>query len=166
MKYNIVIDSCFIVATIDDGDAFHDDAIDIFKKLLKQSIDVRILVPPIAFYEVITTLVRKGLSYRRVEGAIIKLLHIDKIAILSIAETSAFKHAKKFLIPASQMSAVRTSDFLITCIAIDFDALILTFDRKAYSKIKPIYSKVYYCSSNGGYVDETSNFLNEIGQIK
>jgi predicted nucleic acid-binding protein len=166
MKQNIVIDSCFIIATIDASDIFHEDAIFIFNKLLKKSVDVKIIISPIVIYEVIATLIRKGLSYRSVEGAIMRLLHIEKIIMLSIAETSAFKHAKNILTKGDQSKSLRTSDFLITCIGIDFNALILTFDKKAYKKIKPIYNDIFYCSSNGNMIDETSDFLNKIGLIK
>ncbi len=167
MKQNVVIDSCFIIATIDSSDAFHRDAVNIFGILLKKSIDVRIIIPPIAIYEVIATLIRKGISYKKVEGAIMRLLHKEKIVILSIAETSAFKHAKKILKPGSSATSLRTADFLIICIGIDLDALILTFDKKAYNKIKPVYKKTFYCSSLvRDIIDETSDFLYQIGYIK
>jgi predicted nucleic acid-binding protein len=166
MKHNVVIDSCFIIATIDEADAFHEDALYLFKILLNKTNSVKIIISPIVIYEVISNLIRKGLSYKRVEGSIMKLLHIEKIIMLSIAETSAFKHAKNILTKGDQSKSLRTSDFLITCIGIDFDAIILTFDKTAYSKIKTVYKKVYYCSENGNMIDETSDFLNQIGLIK
>ncbi len=166
MKYTVIIDSCFIIATIDESDAFHEDATYIFRILLKKSSNVRIIVPPIALYEVISTLIRKGLNFRKVEGAVMRLLHIENIVMLSITEMSAFKHAKKVLTSGSSANSLRTADFLIICIGIDLDALILTFDKKALSKIKPAYSRIYYCSSVGkNSIDDTADFLHEIGLI-
>ena len=79
MKHNVVIDSCFLIASIDKRDTFHKDAYYLFNILLKKSVNVKIIISPIVIYEVIATLIRKGLSHRKVEGAIMTLLHIEKI---------------------------------------------------------------------------------------
>lgn len=165
MKHTVILDSCFLIGTLDPTDAFHNDAMYIFNILLAKKVDVRIVIPPLVVYEVITTLIRKGIPFRKVQSSILKLLHVEKIMMLSIAETSAFKHAKKLLTPGSQANSLRTSDFLIICIGIDLDAIILSFDHKALGKIKPVYQRAYYCSSVGNHVEETSDFLHEFGLI-
>lgn len=162
MKHCVVLDSCFIIATADPADAYHVDALDIFNKLLRGTVDVTIIIPPIAIYEVIATLIRNGFTHKAVEKKIMYLLRVPKILTLSITETSAFRHSRKLLSPGAPADSLRTVDFMITCIGLDFEAQILTFDRRMLDKIKPIYPKIYYCSSVGDYPDETADFLNEL----
>src|SRR3989344_2817753 len=162
MKHCVVEDSSFIVATIDKTDPFHKDALYIFKQLLSKTGKIKIIIPPLALYEVIVTLHRKGLSHKKIEQVVMNLLHIKDIIVLSITETSALKHCTRFLNQTNQATALRTADFMITCIGLDFEAQILTFDRKLRDKVKPVYPSTYYCSSVGGFVDETGDFLAEV----
>lgn len=161
MRHCVILDSCFLVAIIDETDAFHRDARNIYNKL-ERSANVSIIVPPIAIYEVIASLMRRGFSQDKVEENVLYLLREPRIITLSIAETSAFRHAKTLLSPGSPANSLRTADFMIACIGLDFEAQILTFDWKVWKKVKPIYSKIYYCSEVGGHPDETSDFLNEL----
>jgi predicted nucleic acid-binding protein len=162
MRHCVVLDSCFIIATADPADSYHTDAINIFNELLKEEVEVTIVIPPIALYEVIATLIRNGFTHNEVEEKIMYLLRVPKIITLSITETSAFRHSRKLLAEGSSSDNLRTADFMITCIGLDFEAQILTFDRRIWRKIKPIYPQIYYCSSVGDHADETSDFLNEL----
>lgn len=159
MKHCVVEDSSFVVATIDKSDPFHKDAVFVFQKLLLKKDKIKIVLPPLALYEIIVTLSRKGIPHDKIEATIMRFLHIDHVVVTSVTEASAFKHCKTFLNNTAQTSALRTADFLITSLAVDFDAQILTFDKKLWQKVKPLYNKTYYCSSVGGMTDETSKFL-------
>ena len=162
MKHCIVEDSSFIVATIDKNDALHKDAIFIFKKILENRDKIKIIVPPLGLYEVIVTLSRKGIPHNIIEEKILNLIHIEEIIVTSITEASAFKHCKNALNVLSQKDALRNSDFLITSLAMDYEAQILTFDKTMYTKVKPHYDKIYYCSSLDKTKDNSQRFLNEL----
>jgi len=162
MKHCIVLDSCFIIATADPNDAHHLDALDLFNVLLNPKTDVAIIIPPIALYEVISTLIRNGYSHTEVEVKIMNLLKAQKIITLSLTETSAFRHAEKLLYSGSPAMNLRNSDYMIACVGLDFEAQILTFDRTLRNRLKPLYTNIYYCSSVDGRYDETSDFLNEL----
>lgn len=162
MRHCGVTDSSFLVAVVNPDDTYHSDARDIFDQLLAEDLDVTVIVPPIAIYEVISVLARAGFDHGVIEEHIMKLLRIPKIITLSIAELSAFRHARTLLREGDQSGSLRTADFMIACIGLDFEAQILTFDRKVIDKVKSVYSKIYYCSSVGGYPDETSDFLEEL----
>ncbi len=162
MKHCVVLDSCFVIATADPNDAHHDDAINIFSVLLQPETDVTIIIPPVALYEVISTLVRNGFTHDEVERKIMHLLKTQKIITLSLTETSAFRHAEKLLYEGSPALRLRNADYMIACVGLDFEAQILTFDRTMRNRIKPIYQRVYYCSSVDGRFDETSDFLNDL----
>lgn len=157
-----MLDSCFLVATIDAGDRFNKDAVYLLRQLLHKKCDIKIIIPPIALYEVLAVLVRKGFSHKKAEGAILRLLHLDKVIALSISENTALKHSRSLLTTGSPTATLRTADFMITGIGLDFEAQILTFDRGLLTRVKSIYSKIYYCSSLGGCRDETGDFLADL----
>jgi predicted nucleic acid-binding protein len=165
MRHCVVLDSCFLVATIDAGDEFNKDAIYLLRKLLHKKCNVKIIIPPIALYEVLAVLVRKGFSHKKAEGAILRLLHLDKTIALSISENTALKHSRSLLAAGTPATALRTADFMIAGIGLDFEAQILTFDRRLLARVKPIYSKIYYCSSSGGHIDETGDFLADLQNL-
>lgn len=162
MKHCIVEDSSFIVATIDSNDPFHASALFIFRQLLQKRGKIKIIIPPLGLYEVVVTLTRKGVDHSRIEAVVMKLLHIEDVIVSSISEASALKHCRNTLTSNNQTMALRTGDFFITNLGMDFDAQILTFDKKMWTKIKPVYSKIYYCSSIGRMTDETKDFIQEL----
>lgn len=164
MKHCIVEDSSFIVATMDKNDAFHKDAVFIFKKLLEKRDKLKIIIPPLGLYEIIVTLTRKGIKHNIIEQKILNLLHIDEIIVSSITEASAFKHCKTLLNILSQKDALRTSDFLLTSLAKEYEAQIITFDKKAWQKIKPVYNRIYYCSPLDSMKDESKDFLDDLSK--
>src|SRR3989339_1720240 len=159
MKHFILMDSNFIVATIDKNDAFHKNAVYMFNEIIKHEERIKIIIPPLGLYEFIVTLKRKGFSNTTINNQVMKLICLDYVIVASITDISAFKHCKSSLIASSQSSSLRTNDFLIVSLAIDYQALILTFDQKVINKIKPIYSDIYYCSDIGNAKDESLEFL-------
>ncbi|MCD6096927.1 PIN domain-containing protein [bacterium] len=165
MKHYIVEDSSFVVAVMDKNDEFHQDAVSVFEKLMEKKDKVKILIPPLGLYEIIVTLSRKGIHHKMIERKIISFLHINEVIVAAITESSAFKHCKSLLNLPSQKHFLRTGDFLIVSLAVDYEAQILTFDKKAWRKVKPIYKKIYYCSSIGKMKNETKDFLNDLDKI-
>lgn len=165
MKHCIVEDSSFVVATMDKNDAFHKDAVFVFNHLLKYKDHIKIIIPPLGLFEIIVTLTRKGIRHNIIEKKILELLHIEEVIVASITEASAFKYCKSILNITSQKDALRTADFLIVSLAMDYEAQILTFDRKMWEKTKKVYDEIYYCSSLGRAEDETKDFLEKLQYI-
>jgi len=165
MKHCVVTDSGFLIAVVDETDTFFKDAIFIFRKILAKKDKVKIVIPPLAMYELIVTLRRKGFTPRKVEGIVSRFLHMKNTMLLSITETSAMKHCSRLMVPGSQANALRTADFMIASVGLDFEAQILTFDRKVLDKIKPIHPSIYYCSGVGGFTDETGDFIAELDKL-
>src|SRR5688572_20558277 len=96
MKHCVVEDSSFVIAAMDKKDPFHKDAVYIFNKLLKKS-NVLIILPPLALYEIIVTLSRKGITHGKIKGVVMKLLHMENVIVNSVTEASALKHCKNLL---------------------------------------------------------------------
>lgn len=159
MKHFILLDSNFIIAIINKEDIFHSDAIHIFKELRKLTDYIKIIIPPLGIYEIIVSLKIKGISEEAIKKHIMSLVCLEYVIVTSISEMSAFKHCRSEIIKPSQRYSLRTNDFLIASLAIDYQADILTYDAKVIDKIKPIYRKIYYCSSQGGRDDETKGYL-------
>ena len=62
------------------------------------------------------------------------------------------------------LSGLKTSDFVITSIGLDYDAQILTFDKMMRKRVGKAYPHIYYCSNRSGMKDETEQFLNDLQQ--
>lgn len=159
MKHCIVEDSSFVAAVMDQNDVFHKDALFIFQELSKRNDKLKIVIPPLAIYEVVITLKKKGVPHNTIVNKIVNLIHIDNVLVNSINEISAFKHCKSLL---NSNNGLRTHDFMIVSIAIDHEAQILTFDKAMWQKVRPLYNKIYYCSCEGSMLDETSIFLTDL----
>lgn len=162
MKTHVVLDTSFLVATIDNSDALHTDAAFLFKKLVARKDDLRILVPPLVIYELIVTLRRKGVKAKTIEDIVIRFVNLAYVSVLSLSELSALKHANSVLNSLDVTKALRTQDFLIVCVGEEFEASIITFDKKLWQRCKPIYSDVYYCSDKGKMTDEWLECLQNI----
>jgi predicted nucleic acid-binding protein len=158
----VIEDSSFILAVLDSGDALHQDAIYTFNELSKRKSYIKIIIPPLVLYEVIVVLRRKGVTSVKIENTLMRMVNIDNVCVFAISEMSAFKHAKHTLNSTDQNKALRTSDFLIFCVADELHGSILTFDKKLHDRCKTVYPHVYYCSSQGGMTDETRDFLQHV----
>lgn len=165
MKHCVVEDSSFVVAVMDARDPFHRDAIFILRKLLNRKDQVKIILPPLALYEIIVSLSRKGIPHRVIEDKILGLVHFPEVIVTSVTEVSAFKHCRNLISTGVNGKMLRTADFLIASIAIDYDAQVLTFDRSFWCKARPLYRYVYVPSSLDQGTDETENFLRDLNQL-
>lgn len=165
MKRYVVEDSSFLVALIDNQDTFHGNALFVYRAIADRKNNLKIIIPALALYEVIVTLHRKGTRHSKIEEAIMRLIHIDYVITTSLSELSAFRHSKKILTNTNQASALRTNDFYITSTAIDYEALIVTFDKPMREKVGQYYDKIYFCSRFCNMTDETNNFISELDSI-
>lgn len=159
MKYSILLDSNFIIAYLDQNDKFHQDAIRVLKYIWNYTDKVKIIIPPLGLYEIIVSLKRCNIPEDIIKQRIMKLVSLEPVVITSISEMSAFKHCNSLLISSSKTNALRTNDFLITSLALDYEADILTFDVKMINKVKPIYPAIYYCSNIGKHCDDSLEFI-------
>ncbi len=141
-----MIDSNFAVALMDQNDAFHEDAVFVFDEILRYKAFVKFIIPSISLYEIITTLRRKGFDQPVIQERVMKFLGLDEVIVASMGEMVAFRHCGNILNQKDQSKSLRTHDFMIASIAIDYEAQILTFDKIMRNKIKPVYSKIYDCS--------------------
>ncbi len=160
MKKFIFQDSSFVVATMDKNDELHKEAVFVFQELWKDRKDVKILIPPLGIYEIIVTLKRKGMDHDTITEKIMKLMHIKEVIISSVSEVSAFKHSKLLLKNNNQEESLRTNDFMITSLGIDYDAQILTFDKKMWEKTKKVYPDIYYCKEE----EEIKRFISDFNR--
>lgn len=163
MKHCVLEDSSFIIATIDPNDKFYEDAIFIYDKLLSAGDSIKIIIPSPVFFESIFTLLKNGIDRKVVEERLWNFLFMDQIVNITLIETMAFKLAKDLTL--GQIGSLRTNDYLISSIGIEYDAQILTFDRKMYDRVKSIHPQIYFCSSADNYEDESLLFLKDLAKI-
>ena len=162
MKHCVLQDSSFLIATIDKSDIFHQDAVYVFKKLIENKNDLKIIVPSLVFYETIVTLTKKGITPAIIERKLWDFLYSSMILNVSLLETNAFKMCKKII--RNDISRLKTQDFIIVNVGIEYEAQILTFDKDMRKRLDNIYSEVYYCSSIGNMEDETPRFLKDLNE--
>jgi predicted nucleic acid-binding protein len=162
MRSYIVLDTAFVVAIIDGSDAFHTDAVYLFKELIARKDDLKILVPPLVLYEVIVTLRRKGMTAKKLEEILMRLVNLEYVSVIALSELSALKHAAHSLNAKDKSKGLRTHDFLIFCVADEFEGLLITFDTKMIAKCRAVYPCVYFPSTAAGFTDDTAVILQEI----
>lgn len=162
MKAYVVFDTSFIVATIDNSDSLHNDAVFLFREISNRKEDLQVIVPPLVIYEVIVTLRRKGVSAAKLESIILRFVNLSYVTVLSLSELSALKHANSILNSTDPAKALRTQDFMIMCVAEEFTATAITFDIKLWKRCKPVYKATYYCSTIGNMSDELIACLQNI----
>lgn len=160
MKHCILQDSSFLIATINKDDIFHRDAVYIFKKLVENKKDIKIIVPTLVFYETIITLIKKGVSRQYIEKKLWDFLYSDMVVNVSLIETNAFKICKK--LKSQDISELKTQDFIISNVGLEYEAQILTFDKRMRKQIDKIYEKIYYCSRIGNMKDDTTCFIQDL----
>ena len=159
------MDSSVVIAALESSDLFHPDAVLVFKELFhrRRKNKLKLIIPSIVFYETMVTLLKKGLERKVVERHLWKFLHLNNIFNVAVIETMAFRLTKN--LDQISLANLRTYDFMIASIGLEFDAQILTFDLKMRKKIGQFYPSVYYCSSissQNTFGDETPKFLQEL----
>ncbi|HOX40689.1 MAG TPA: PIN domain-containing protein [bacterium] len=164
MKHCILEDSSFLVATIDPTDLFHRYAVLIFKKIIENKKEVKVVIPTLVFYETIITLVKRGgIPKATIEKKLWDFLFSDLVLNVALIETSAFRVCKK--LSTSDISTLKTQDFIIANVGMEYEASILTFDKRMRTRVGSVYPDIYYCASLGldgnsmPGEDETPRFL-------
>jgi predicted nucleic acid-binding protein len=160
MKPCVLQDSSFLIPVLDDNDVFHKDALRVSKELSKYKGDINFVIPSVVFFEVFATLIKKGIPRQIVEKSLWKFLHQDNILTVSVIETMAFRFGNR--LQSKSLSGLKTSDFVITSVGLDYEAQILTFDKNMRKRVVTAYSDIYYCSNRGKMKDETERFLNDL----
>lgn len=160
-KSFIVEDSSFVISVIDRNDTFHKDALFIYQELKKYHDDILILIPSIVFFESVITLVKKGVDRGKVENSLWKFLHIKNVRNIGLVETTAFRFCRNMQNKRG-FTKLRTNDFLIASVAMDYSAQIITFDVKMRNRLKKSYDPIYCCATIGSQQDETNDFLDEL----
>lgn len=160
MKHCILYDSSFLIATLDKGDDFHQDAVFVFKKLVENKNKIKIIIPSLVFYETIVTLVKKGgTPTKLIEQKLWNFLYSSMILNISLIETNAFKMCKQ--LANYDLSQLKTPDFIVINVGMEFEAQILTFDKQMRKRVGQIYPEIYYCSALGSMPDESPRFFKE-----
>jgi len=155
---SIIEDTSFIVAVLDAGDIFYEDAwktLEVFSPFLDK---VRIIIPSVMLLETTTTLLKKGLSKSRVEEKLWKLLHRKEVMVVDIPANLFIK------LPYASFTVreLKTYDLVLGTLGFEYSALILTFDKKIREKVKGIYPAIYYCSSKGDTKNESELFVEDL----
>lgn len=158
MKAFILTDSSFNIALMDRNDPLHKEAVFIFQQFWKVRGKIKIILPPLCIYEIIATLKRKGINQKIIEEKILKLVNLKEVIVCSVSEIEAFKHCQAVPAVSLQEKALRTNDFMIVGIGVDYGAQIITFDRIMWEKTKTFYKDVYYCKDIG----ERKRFLDDL----
>ncbi len=128
MRHCVLQDSSFLIATLNNDDLFHADALFVFKKLMEYKSKIKIIIPALVFYETIVTLIKKGSPRATIEKKLWDFLYHDSVINVSLIETAAFKACRR--LSNCPLEDLRTQDFIIANIGIEYDAQILTFDNK------------------------------------
>ena len=163
MKHCILQDSSFLVATLDKSDEFHNDAVLIFKKLIENKRDLRIVVPSLVFYETIITLIKRGgVPKEEIERKLWRFLYSGMVLNVSLIETNAFRVCKR--LSNLDLSKLNTQDFIIVNVGFDYEAQILTFDKNMRKRVGQFYPEIYYCSEMGDMEDESLRFIEDLNK--
>lgn len=155
---SIIEDTSFIVAVLDSNDIFFEDAwkvVEVFSPYLEK---IKIIIPSIMILETAITLLKKGIPKSRVEEKLWKLLHRKEIMVVDVPSNLFIK----LPLYSSYLKSLKTYDLVLATLGIEYNALILTFDKKIREKVKNIYPFIYFCSSEGNMKNEIQLFSNEL----
>ena len=157
MRHCILEDSSFLIGTIDTKDKFHKYAIGLEKVILNHpDISPKIwrIFPSIVLLETTAVLLRRGMSPVDVETKLWNFLHLPHVLPVSVPETLFIKFVK---LPRPFWE-LKTSDLTLTTLAVQYDAQILTFDKKLKNRISSSYRYIYNCSNK----DEIRAFVEDL----
>jgi len=153
----IIEDTSFIVSVLDSEDIFFKDAwktLEVFSPFLNKT---KIIIPSVMVLETATVLLKRGLSKSNVEEKLWKLLHREEVMVTDIP-VNLFVKLTHF---SGDIMQLKTYDLVLATMGIEYNALILTFDKKIRGKVKSIFPYVYYCSSEGRMKNELQLFAQE-----
>ncbi len=140
----VVLDSNFIISYFDSKDANHEKAESLWKDLAKDFFFDKIYVSSISLYEVIIILTQNGFSEEEIKDIYFQIGTLFRA--ITFSDISCFRHIRNFVnnYSDSARQILRTNDFIISSLAIDFDAKLVTFDTKMIKKIEEFYPNLIY----------------------
>ena len=147
-KVFIVEDSSFVVALMNSTDSSHRRAFLIFKKLLRYSEKIRIVIPTPVIYESLFALIRNRISAKVAQEKLWRLLMVRDVLNVSILETTAIRIAPKVepcIFALSKEASIPANDLIVIAVAMEYDnAPILTFDRSMKKRFEAICPNIFY----------------------
>ena len=143
MVNNYILDSNMLISFLNEKDNNHTKASDIFRSIVGAN-NRNIYIAKVSIYECMVILSRSGYSMSQLKDIFFYLGSNYKIVDLS--EVASFRHIDNLLNKENinNNEILRTNDFIISSIAIDFDAKLVTFDEKMKGKISKIYPELIY----------------------
>lgn len=149
----IIEDSSFVIALMNVEDPLHQRAFLIFRKLLNQFRNkIKVIIPCIVFFETLFNLLNIGLKREIIEEKLWKLLKTRDVINFALPETAMLRFASYLEslivgLPVREELPRPASDAIIVATAVDFDGVVLTFDKKM-GKIFSKNFKEIYCPLN------------------
>lgn len=145
----IVEDSSFVVALLHKKDPNHNKALLIFQSFIyKFTGKIKILIPSIVFFETLFTLLRLGTERKELEIKLWRLLQTRDVINVNPPETSMLRYATHMenlieSLPPREEAPKSTADAIVVATAVDFDAMLLTFDKKMCEFYFKTYKDIY-----------------------
>ena len=155
VKY-IVEDSSFVISLLDKTDIFHNNAVSVFKSILRCR-NIKTIIPSTVFYETLFVLLKNGIEYNVAKQKLNNLMMIDQVINLPITETGILKLAKltEILIKDKEnKTKVRSNDLLIISIALNQENSCLVTNDIGFNDYKKLYEEIFFFSDD----DDIKNF--------
>lgn len=154
----LLIDSSLLISLFREEEIFHANSNALMALIIACKNNARILIPSVVFFETIFKLHQKGIPQEKTREILLDLTLKDQVFTVNMSELTSFRLFKKF--PKDKLGGFKTSDFIILCNALAFDAYLLTYDKKLRRNAGAIYDKIYYCDPDDKeFGEDTLNFL-------
>lgn len=130
----IVEDTNFLISLLKSKDIFHDDAVSTLNILSSE--DITYIYPTVVLQEAIFVLLRNGYSTNIIRKRIHDISMLPKIIIQSTDGISMLRYASRYYKSISvsedinSISITGTNDFNIACVALDYQAPIISNDKR------------------------------------
>lgn len=128
---NILLDASFLVALIDTNQLTHDKALEALWSFSEAPFCI--ILPQIVIYETTFNLIRLGQRLDNIQERILKISRVRHSRIIPTDSINMFRFCSSYyheLVLGKNHKITKTNDYIIACIAKDFDALVVTGDRQ------------------------------------
>lgn len=129
-KPTVVIDSCVLISFLLQHDTNYDEAKKIILHLFTKPRSYTILLSPLVLYETGIVTARSGENESTISDRLYKLLRYDEVVAVSLSELAVFNHIRRTARLRRTEPQIKTQDMLILNTAIQFNALLITFDKQ------------------------------------
>lgn len=130
----VVEDTNFLISLLKSKDIFHMEAISTLEIL--SSGDITYIFPSVVLQEAIFVLLRNGYNANIIRKRIYEISMLPKVIIHSIDNLSMLRYSSHYYKRISVSGDVNTgsitgtNDFNIACVALDYNALIVSNDKR------------------------------------